>query len=173
MKLEPDEIKNNSIDDFLDKDNGSTKLTPESIFVAVLAAILVAWFVKSVYVELRVRYELNKFNQEMAVISKRTQQRFQTMQLNNQQRIDENRKAREDKAHQLKMLKYRAEQQKQAVITAGIEERTSKAKAWERFFKPINGCEPSNDNKDLMKCGNDHAKAKKKFEELWANNKLR
>jgi phosphoglycerate-specific signal transduction histidine kinase len=174
MKLEPDEIRNNAIDDFFNKDESkSNAVTPLTIFFAVLAAILVAWFIRAAYVEWQVRKAVELFNQQMANITYQSQKQMKQIQLQNQQRIEAARRAQEEKALQLKLEKRRVEQERQAAISAGINERRKKEEAWERFYKPVSGCEASNDNKDLMKCGNDYARAKKKFEELWANNQLR
>ncbi|MFW5431589.1 MAG: hypothetical protein ACKE5M_06145 [Methylophilaceae bacterium] len=172
MKLDPDEIRSSNSDDFFNEEQTSS-LTPLSIFFAVLAAILVAWFLRTVYIDFQLRRAAEIFSQQMLVTSKQTQKSLQQMQLRNQQRIEANKNALEEKVLEKKMTKYRAEQQKQALITASITERRRKIEAWENFYKPVIGCEASNDNKDLMKCGNDHAKAKKKFEALWANKKIR
>jgi hypothetical protein len=172
MNLKPDEIRNNGVDQFFNKPE-SSPVTPLTIFFAVLAAILVAWFLKSAYDEWQIRRAIHAFNQQMSTITYQSQQQMQQIQLQSQQRIEANRRAQEEKALQIKLEKRRIEEEKQAAITAEINERKSKQLAWENFYKPVKGCESSNDNKDLMKCGNDHAKAKKKFEELWASNRLR
>ncbi len=162
MKLDREDIpKHHLRERFFDKPE-PRPLDAFTVFVAVLAAILVAFFLRATYNEWQVRRAVLAFQEQVAVTQK-----------HHQDRIEASRKARAEKIYQQKMAKYRAEKQKQAAISAGIKERNMKAKAWEDFYKPLAGCESSNDDKNLLICGNDYAKAKKKFEALWASKKLR
>jgi len=162
MKLDKEDIpKHHLREHFFDKPQAKP-LDAFTVFFAVLAAILVAFFLRATYNEWQVRRAVLALQEQVAVTQK-----------HNQDRIEANRKARTNKIYQQKMAKYRTEKQKQAVISAGIKERNMKEKAWEGFYKPIAGCESSSDDKDLLTCGNDYAKEKKKFEALWASNKLR
>lgn len=171
MKLDQDEIRGNnvnSVDDYFNEPAPSP-ITPLTIFFTVLAAILVAWFLKSAYDEWQIRRAINVFNQQMSAVNYQTQKSLEQMQLRNQQKIEANQRAKEEKLMALEMLNRRNEQERQAAIN----ERRSKELAWENFYKPIRGCESSNDNKDLMKCANDYARAKKTFEAQWASNNAR
>ncbi|MFT5719285.1 MAG: hypothetical protein ACI9T7_003498 [Oleiphilaceae bacterium] len=162
MKLDRDDIpKHHLRNSFFDKPE-TKNVDGFTIFIAVLAAISVAFFLRAAYNEWQLRQAVEMFSQRLVATQK-----------HNQQRIEVNKKEREEQAFQQKMAKYRVEQSKQAAISAGIQERKAKVEAWENFYKPIKGCESTNDDKDLIKCGNDHLRAKAKFEKLWASGQLR
>ena len=69
------------------------------------------------------------------------------------------------KAEETRLAQEALRAQQLAAIQANID----KQKAWKEFYKPTVGCETSNQNRDILKCGNDHARAKKKFEDMWAS----
>jgi len=167
MEYEPNEYRKRAIDNYFEKKQ-SPSVTPLTIFFAVLAAVLVAFFLRATYIEWQLRQAAEVFKQQMAIGQKQLEQQ-KRQQL---QRFEANRKAREQQLLQQRIAKHRVEQQKQAAISAGIT-RNIKYHAWNAYYKPIKDCESSNEEKDLMTCGNDHAKAKKRFETLWANGQLR
>ena len=53
----------------------------------------------------------------------------------------------------------------QAEKEAEIEVRNNKVDAWLVFYKPSKECE--SENKNMINCGNEYARAKHKFETKW------
>ncbi|MDI1309999.1 MAG: hypothetical protein PSV17_11300 [Methylotenera sp.] len=168
MQLDPDEIRDYRQEAFFDK-RESSEVDPFKIFLAVLAAILMAWFIRAVYVEWQIRQVLDNFNQQIVVMNAESQRAMELSQLRAKAAEDERTRIEEEKTYQQKVAKYQLEQNRQAVITNAINDKNRKVQAWDDYYKPAKGCESSNDNKDLMKCGNDYARAKKSFEAQWAS----
>jgi hypothetical protein len=162
MRLDREDIPKHHLNNRFFEKPEPTPVNGLTIFIAVLAAILVAFFLREAYLQYQIRQAAEMFAQ-----------RFEISQKQFQQNLEANRRAQLERIQQQKLAQYRVEQQKQAAISAGIQERRMKNQAWERFYKPIKGCESSNDDKDLMKCGNDHLKAKTQFEKLWASGQFR
>lgn len=171
MQLDPDELRTYRQSSYFDEKK-SNETSPIAIFFAVLGAILVSWLIREAYVDWQVRKALTIFNQQMAIISEQSQRSMENIQLQSQAYQDAaNQRAiiEEEKLHQKKLYELQLERDKKAAIMAEIDMKNKKEKDWIAFYKPIKGCESSNENKDLMKCGNDYAKAKKAFEAQWAN----
>lgn len=167
MQLDPDEIRDYRQESFF-RENKSKALSPVSIFFSVLAAILVSWFIREAYLEWQVKQALEVFNQQMNIVNQQSQINLQRIQLQAEQQS----RAQAERAYQERLAKHQVELDKQAAIAKQIEERTSKAQAWSDYYKPSKGCDASNENKDLLKCANEHIRAKNNFEAQWAlNNK--
>lgn len=164
MQLDPDEIRSYQQTKYFE--NNKSSPDPFAIFIAVLAAILVAWFIRVAYVEWQIRQVVNIFNQEMVLLNQQSQKSIERMQID--------ARLRQQAALEHERLKVEIKQQEElsnrAAIQAEIDLAKSKEQAWKRFYKPISGCESSNNDKDFIKCGNDHAKAIKRFESQWSMN---
>lgn len=164
MQLDQDEIRSYQQTKYFE----NTKSVPDpfAIFIAVLAAILVAWFIRVAYVEWQIRQVVNIVSQEMVLINQQSQKSIERIQIE--------ARLRQEAALEMERLKVEIKQQdeldRRAAIQAEIDLAKSKEQAWQSFYKPIPGCESSNNNKDFIKCGNDHAKAIKRFESQWAMN---
>lgn len=171
MQLDSDEIRDAWQYAFLNPKK-SNEADPFKLFLAVLAAILVAWFIRAVYVEWQLRQVLETFNQQVTVINANAQKDIELSRIRNQAATEERARIQQEKVYQQKLAKHQLELDQQAAINHAINERDRKAQAWADFYKPAKGCEPSNDNKDLMMCANDHARARKNFEAQWANDQL-
>ena len=144
-----------------------------TIFFAVVGAIIFCWFLKGVYEEWQVRRALAIFNQQMAIMETQTKNELREMQIRtevlkaqNEERI----RLQTEQSERLKIQKHEAELEQQAIFEAQLVARNTKEVARKSFYKPIAGCESENPNRDLIKCGNDFARANKKFEENWAKN---
>ena len=171
MQLDPDEVRDYRHYSFMNP-RRSRDTDPLKIFLAVLAAILVAWFLRAIYIEWQVRYALKEFNQQMALIEANMHRDMQRNQIRAKLEAEERTRALQEKAYQERLAKHQLKLEEQAAIERGINDRSKKEQAWTDYYKPAKGCEPSNDNKDLMKCANDYARAKKSFEVQWANEQL-
>jgi hypothetical protein len=171
MQLDKDEIRDYEQRVFLDRDKNTNELNPLNIFFAVLAAILVSWLLRSIYIEYQIRQVANAFKQELEIIEKQSQIEMQKMHIRSELIRDEaNRKAalNEDRILQQKFLVRQLELDKEAEKTAILDEKTKKNEAWNVYYKPSKGCQSGSENIDLLTCGNEHAKARKNFEAAWA-----
>lgn len=171
MQLDPDEIRSYQQQAFFEKDK-SAEITPFAIFLAVLAAILVAWLIRAAYVEWQARQAIAMFNQQMQALHEQTTKSIERMQIR-QQRImaeaQEKARLKEEAAYQQKLAIRQMDLDRRAAIAAKNEMAMKKEEAWKNYYKPAKGCESENPNIDLIKCGNDHAKARKLFEASWAS----
>ena len=171
MQLDPDELRSYRQDSYFDKKQ-SNETNPMAIFFAVLGAILVAWIIREAYVEWQVRQALAIFNQQMATINEQSQRSLENIQIQSQayqEAANQRARIEQAKIEQKKLDELQLERDRKAAIAAEVDLKIKKEQDWEAFYKPIKGCESSNDHKDLMKCGNDYAKAKKSFEAQWKN----
>jgi hypothetical protein len=166
MKLEPDEIRNYQQDAFFESQNSTdNNLNPFTVFVAVLAAILVAWLVREAYLEWQINRALLVFNQQMEMVGKQSQLQAQAIQ----KAMQDSLLRQQQEANQQRIAQHQLEIERQAAISAQIEERNKRSQAWENYYKPSAEC--INDNgQNLMKCANEHAKAKKDFEAQWSGS---
>lgn len=153
-------------------------LNPMSIFFAVLAAILVSWFLHQLYMEWQLRRALTIFNQQMEIstrqsqrelrsIQRQSQAQFREMQLSNQARVEalaEQSRRREE----TRVRQNLAEIQRNIEIEATRKSEANKEILWKVFYKPSPGCEAENPNRELIKCGNDYINARRRFETSWA-----
>lgn len=171
MQIDSDEIRDYRQNAFLNPKK-SNEADPLKIFLAVLAAILVAWFIRAAYVEWQLRQVLETFNQQVMVINANAQRDIELSRIRGQVAAEERARIQQEKIYQQKLAKHQLELDRQATINHAISERERKAQAWADYYKPAKGCEPSNDNKDLMMCANDHARAKKNFEAQWASGQF-
>src|SRR5687768_4685250 len=83
MQLDKDEVRNYEQRAFFEKDD-KQEVNPMTIFFAVLAAILVSWFIRELYLEYQIRRALSVFNEQMEVINQQTQQQIQEIQIRNE-----------------------------------------------------------------------------------------
>lgn len=169
MKLDLDDIpKHHLRNDYFEKPQPAP-VDALTIFLAVLSAILVAFFLREVYTEYQLRRAAAALTQTIEVNNQQLQQSVESIR----RKQEANRQAQLERLNQQRLDKYRTEKQKQAAISASIEERRKKSDAWASYFKPSKDCESTNDNIDLIACGNAHLKAKKQFDKMWANEQLR
>lgn len=162
MQLEPDEIRNYQQAAFFHQEHSRAQaLTPFTIFVAVLAAIVCAWALRAVYIEWQVRQALHVLNQEMLVINAQAQQQAEAMRLRNLHM----QQAAEQRAYQQRLAAHQQLLAVQAEKAAKINLRNSKAEAWAAYYSPSPEC--ANDHQTLMVCANEHARAKKHFDLAW------
>ena len=169
MQLDPDEIRNYEQRAFFEKKEVH-EVNPWSIFIAVLAAILVAWFIHEMYLEWQIRRALTIFNEQMEVVNRQTQQQFQEIQIRNEyQQAKEMERVRLESEYkeQQRRLVIERENQIHAQKMAVVEEKNAKETAWGKFYKPTLGCGSENPNRDAIKCGNDYIRERKRFESGW------
>jgi hypothetical protein len=182
LQLDEDEIRNSEIDAFLNKDK-SAALTPLTIFFAVLAAIVVAWLMKTAYDDWQAREAMRIFEHEWTKFEKQMNKNFeqsrvdaenllkrQTQQLNNQvQRI---RSPRLEKLVEEQQQEYRKEKVKKYIRINGLDvtNNTDKAKAWAEYYKPSANCEKAENRQLLMECRKSNLQAIKEFEAIWGGN---
>ena len=184
MPLDPDEIRDYERRSFFEKDH-SNSTTPLTIFLAVLAAILVSWAIREAYLEWQVRRALEYFNQQVEISNARSQQQLRAFQIQSQaaqaqaeeqakqqaeahtqQRLEEIRLQAE--AHrQQRLEEIQLQRENQARIAEANAQLARKEEAWGQYYKPTAGCELDNPRRATVECGNDHIKAIKRFEQYW------
>lgn len=173
MQLDQEDIKSYKQRTFFDP-TPKNELNPTSIFFAVLAAILVSWFIRAVYLEYQARQELALFNQYISVINEEIQQQLKNTQLQTEAmraRIEENARLKTEVLRRQKQLAQQIDLAKREEISHQINARVRKDEAWAAAYKPIRGCEKDNPDRDAIKCGNDYAKAHRQFEASWTNSR--
>lgn len=164
MQLEPDEIRNYQQDYYFNqRTKKATELNPFTIFLSVLAAILFAWFLRDAYTEYQAKQLLVEINKEMQIIN---EQQLLAMEKIRLESIAD-KEAIKERAFQRKYALHQQMLANQAVKTAEIEARNQKADAWLVFYKPSKEC--MLENKNLINCANEHARAKNKFETEWSH----
>lgn len=174
MKLDKDDVKSYEQRVFFEKKE-SKDINPLSIFFAVLAAILVSWFIRAAYIEWQVNQAVSLFNQEMKVIVDQSQQQMRVFQLKNEAvRAEAEEKARlnAEEIMQKKIAAHQIELDKRAAIATEADERVRKEEAWIDFYKPTKGCEKDNPDREAVKCANDYIKARNRFEQSWASSSI-
>ncbi len=169
MQLDPDEIRSYQQDSYFNQNSKkSNEVNPFTIFLSVLAAILLAWFIRAAYIEWQVRQVLEVFNQEINLVNEQSQrniERIRQQSIAMQEAANERQRQDEATAYQHKLAFHQQELAKQAEKEAEIEARSIKADAWLAFYKPSKTCE--SENKNIFNCGNEYARAKNKFEKQW------
>ena len=172
MKLDDDEINGYYQRKFLENSQpAKANIDGVTIFFAVLAAILLSWFIRDQYLEWQARRALEVFNQQMAIINVQTQNQFREIQIQAEKaKLENEERIRQEanRVQQIKLHKIEIEHQKQAAVEAQLAERVAKEAAWKETYRPIAGCEPEKSDRDLLKCGNDYARSHKRFKENWA-----
>jgi len=172
MQLDKEDIKSYQQRTFFDAPP-KNEVNPISIFLAVLAAILVAWFIRAAYIEWQVRQALEIFNQQMQIINAQSQQQMRNIQLRNEAMREKTEERIRLQAEELRQQKLAAQQidfEKRAAIENKINERSKKEEAWAESYKPARGCEKDNPDRDALICGNDYAKARRHFEATWSTD---
>jgi hypothetical protein len=177
FELDPDEIRNPQQDAFFENESSSvSKMSEGSLFIlivsAILIAMLIAWFVKAAYVRWEVEQAIRLMNQNVQMINIQAQNASNQMNLQSQaaiRQLQEDAQRQKEEAYQKKLALHQIELNRQAVLAGEIEERNKKSIAWVNYFKPSPEC-ISDNGSNLMKCANEHAKAKKSFETQWAKN---
>ncbi|MEY3747119.1 MAG: hypothetical protein RL194_578 [Pseudomonadota bacterium] len=166
MKLDDEDTRNYQQRMFFENEEKKrTHVDGITIFIAVLAAIIVAWLIRDAYINWQTEKALKQLSLQLAISAEQSQKQLRQLQL---QREYANAKARE-KAQ----LEAKAKQQQELMIraqkAAAIKNMGEKEKAWDLYYKPAAGCESSNLNRETIKCGNDYIRARKKFEDEWAS----
>jgi hypothetical protein len=177
MKLEPDEIRNPQQDAFFEDQHSSVSRMSEGglfllIVSAILVAMLIAWFVKEAYDRWQIERALQLFNQEMQNINNQSNKTINQITLQSQammRQSQEDVQRQKEEAYQKRLALHQIELNRQAALAAEIEAKNKKTVAWNNYYKPSPEC--INDNgQNLMKCANEHARAKKAFDSMWAQS---
>ncbi len=165
MKLDKDDVDSYYQRKFFDEPKSST-LNGTTIFFAVVGAIIFCWFLKGIDEEWQIRRALAIFNEQMAITESQTKNELRKIQIQNEERL----RLHAEQIERLKIQKHEAELEQQAIFEAQLAAKNAKETARKSFYKPVAGCESENPDRDLIKCGNDYARANRKFEENWAKN---
>ena len=170
MKLDPEDFQ--TYKQRLLFENKESLPNGFTIFFAVLCAILVAWLIGAAYLEWQMRQALHEMNHQAEVAARQSQVNMRQIQLNNEARHSQAQEAArlqavkraEEKRQQLQQH-YEALEHANALKIA----EARKNQAWERFYKPVAGCEAGNLNRKTVKCGNDYIRSRRLFEAKWQN----
>lgn len=172
MQIDKEEMDSYRQREFFDE-RKSSSLGGTTIFFSVVAAIIFCWFLKSMYEEWQIGRALAIVNEQVAMMEAQTKNELRKMQIRTEAFKAQNEERIQIKAEQnelLRIQKHDAELKKQAVFEAQLAAKNAKGLARKSFYKPTAGCEYDNPDRDLIKCGNDYARANRKFEENWAKN---
>lgn len=172
MQLDDEDIKSYQQRAYFDS-KPKQEVNPISIFFAVLAAILVSWFIREAYMEYQARKALEMLNQQLSIINEQTQRQFEKIQLQTEAmnaRAQENTRLRAQALIEQKKIAQQIDLKNREEISNKVNEQIRKEQAWAVAYKPIKGCEKDNPDKDAIKCGNDYARAHRKFEASWISN---
>ncbi len=161
MRLDEEDIRNYEQRKFFDRPE-KQPLDGVTIFMAVLGAILAAWFLKAMYERWEMNQAMAALNEQMKVIDAQSQAQIQRWKEQSQIKQEEAR------------LKAQAEQNRIADeiennrIQIGLTQAESarKERAWKAYYKPIIECGDGKGT-SIVLCGNDHIKARRDFERLW------
>lgn len=170
MKLDQEEVNSYHQRQFFDEPK-ARNLDGATIFFAVAGALIFCWFLKGFYEEWQVRRAMAIFSAQMTNMEMQTKNELRKMQIKTETYKAENEeraRAQAQQKEQLRIQKYHEELEQQAMLQAQIAEKNAKEIARGSFYKPIDGCESKNPDRDLIKCGNDYAQANKRFEDNWA-----
>lgn len=165
MKLDEDDVNSYHQRHYFDEPK-SSNINGTTIFFAVVSAIIFCWFLKGAYEEWQIRRALAIFNEQMAITEIQTKNELRKIQIRNEEHI----RLQAEQSEHLRIQKYQAGLERQAIFDTQMAKKNAKEVARKSFYKPVAGCESENPNRDLIKCGNDYARANKKFEENWAKN---
>lgn len=169
MELGPEDRKKfyEEQDSFFEKAT-SSNLNPLSIFLAVLAALLVAWFLKSSYEEWQAREALRLLNLEFAKMQQQTQVEVQRMQTN----LYNQRVAAEERSR-ISMEKIRLENEarrqieREKILARKNEidqiNRRNRNEGWATYYQPSKDCDSSNQYRDNAKCTNEELVAMRDY----------
>jgi hypothetical protein len=165
MKLDKEDVNNYYQRQYFDEPK-SSNVNGATIFFAVVGAIIFCWFLKGIYEDWQIRRALTILNQQIAISEAQTKNELRKIQIQNEERI----RLHAEHNERLRMQKHAAELEQQVIFDAQLAAKNAKEIARKSFYKPIAGCESENPNRDLIKCGNDFARANKRFEEDWTKN---
>ena len=165
MNLDKEDIDSYQQRKYFDEPK-SSNLNGTTIFFAVVGAIIFCWFLKGIYEDWQIRRAIAIFNEQLAISEAQTKNEFRKMQIRKEERV----RQEAEQIQLLRIQKHDAELEQQAIFEAQLAEKNAKEVARKSFYKPVAGCESDNQNRDLIKCGNDYARSNKKFEENWAKN---
>lgn len=172
MQLDKEDTRSYEQRAFFEKKE-SNDLNPLNIFFAVLAAILVSWFIREAYIEWQLRQVVSVFNQEIKVITDQTQQQMRSNQLKSEAmrlEAEEQARVKAEEDMQKKIAAHQIELDKRSAAASEVDARVRKEESWANFYKPIKGCEKDNPDREAVKCGNDYIKSRNRFEQSWATN---
>lgn len=172
MQLDDDDIKSYQQRAYFDS-KPKQEVNPINIFFAVLAAILVSWFIREAYIEYQARQALALLNQQLSIINEQAQRQFENIQLQTEAmnlRAQKNARLRAEALIEQKQIAQQTDLKNREETSNKINEQIRKEQAWAAAYKPVKGCETDNPDKDAIKCGNDYARAHRKFEASWINN---
>ena len=111
------------------KSKGVHKVNSWIILFGALAAILVSWFIREIYLDWQDRRVLTILSVQMEIANKQTQQQLQQIQINNQHRQtkpQEKAKLKFEYKLQLPRLAIEYENQSQTQKIAIVEEKNAK-----------------------------------------------
>lgn len=144
------------------------KQSPDAltIFLSVLAAILAAWALKAIYDEIQMRRAAAEFSRQMQIMSNRMATERPAYQYKQPQQGVVYPSPAQQAAERKRLIEQQKAEER-AKAAAVLEAKVAKERAWEEFYRPSKECAADYPNRDLMACANEHARAKKVFEQSW------
>lgn len=130
-----------------------------AVFIAIVAAAALRW----AYAYWVMRQVGESFQKSMVQMQVDTQARLELARAKEQIRLEQIAQARAFEIEQQRRAReeeeLRLRQQQQMMI--------AKENAWKEFFKPRVECDNPRSNQEFVECGNDHMRAKARFEKTW------
>lgn len=148
----------------------SSNVTPFTIFVAVLAAIIAFWFIHNAYRQWQIEQAAKEFNLRLSILNAQSEKQLREIQIKRELEMQRARDQEIKRAEEVLRAKQEALQKdlyEREQKALSLKQVSDKEAAWKSYYKPVEGCESSNQNRDAIKCGNDYIKSRKQFEASW------
>lgn len=145
----------------------SSRTDPVKIAVGVAAGILAAgaigFFARLWYVN----HVIGQMNEAVMTINKQAQQQIER----DRQRAAAAQAAARQQEADRKLAEAAVQRARELEARDAIERQAMKENAWKRYYQRPESCDRA-EGQAFIECANQHIRAKRKFEELWAAGKL-
>jgi hypothetical protein len=176
MKIDDEDTRSYEQRQFFEKNLPSSfQLDGLTIFFAVLAAIIAAWFIRDAYERWQIEQAMKELNRQLQISAEQSNRAMQEIQSQQQYAYAKAKEAARLEAENKQREKERLRQQQladQELRTIALKNLAKKEQAWQNYYKPITGCESANPNRETVKCGNDYIKARRNFEQIWSTKHI-
>lgn len=144
-----------------------SEMDPIKIALGVATGILIAALIAFIARMWFVNQAFSRINEAMLTINQQTHLQIERER---QRAADAQAVARQQEAE--RRAKESARQQaREAATREAIARQTAKEEAWKRYYQRPETCDQA-EGQAFVDCANQHIRAKRRFEELWAAGKL-
>lgn len=176
MNIDDEDIRSYEQRQFFQrKSTTSFQVDGLTIFFAVLAAIIAAWFIREAYERWQIEQAMKELNRQLQISAEQSNRAVKEMQLQQHYAYTKAKEAARLEAENKQIEKERLRQQQladQELRAIATKNLAKKEQAWQKYYKPTTGCESANPNRETVKCGNDYIRARRNFEQIWSTNHI-